>query len=165
MAELDDVSFTHNPSVADALDAIMAVMPDAFEAEYGEAWNAQQVLGMLVSPLCHVIIAYCGDQNAIGFTMSRRTADEEELLLIGVRSPYQRKGVGRLLMDKVIIAARDSNIAKIFLEVRINNAASSFYKQLHFNQIGHRPKYYTAINGQRFDALTLVHNVYSGSNI
>ena len=154
MRDEDGISITRNPVPADALSAIMPVMLDAFDPQYGEAWNQQQVLGMLVSPLCHVLIAHDQNKKPIGFAMSRRTTGEEELLLIAVKKQCRGRGIGRILMENLIVNAINAKVETIFLEMRSDNDAVNLYSVFNFHIVGTRKNYYTGIDGKRFDAVT-----------
>ncbi|MEZ5707984.1 MAG: GNAT family N-acetyltransferase [Blastomonas sp.] len=138
-----------------AIEPIMAVMIDAFDPAYGEAWNRQQVLGMLVSPLCHSIVALDHGDCPLGFALTRRVTDEEELLLIATVTDGQRTGIASTMLRQVIDNAMEAGVSSIFLEMRSNNPARLFYDKFGFTLIGKRRKYYTGIDGARYDALTL----------
>lgn len=158
----------------DALGPIMQVMQAAFDPVYGEAWNHSQARSMLAMPLTHIIIAEaCADADSgiimpldtsadpglpdepIGFSMSRRTGDEEELLLIAVAPQWRHFGAGSALLAQVIENAQDVGVTKIFLEMRSNNPASYLYHKFGFQQVGVRKNYYKGADSQLYDALTL----------
>lgn len=145
----------------DALGPVMQVMQQGFDPSYGEAWNHSQTRSMLSLPLSHTIIAETIpiDDDAgspIGFAMSRRVADEEELLLIAVVPTWRRRCIGSVLLDQVIDNAKIVGVSKLFLEMRSNNPAIHFYRQFGFSQVGLRKDYYTGSDSQRYDALTMV---------
>lgn len=160
-----DVQLITDLAAQDALGPIMQVMRHGFDPAYGEAWNHSQTRSMLAMPLSHTIIAEAvpASQDGatargvpIGFAMTRRVADEEELLLIAVMPQWRRRSVGSVLLTQVIENARQAGVSRIFLEMRANNPAYDFYHRFDFNQIGLRPNYYTGLHSQRYDALTLV---------
>jgi ribosomal-protein-alanine N-acetyltransferase len=69
--------------------------------------------------------------------------DEGELLTIGVVADQQRKGLGRMMLNKVLGIARDKNMKRVFLEVRQSNvAAIALYLSAGFREIGVRRGYY-----------------------
>lgn len=146
----------------DALGPIMQVMQTAFDPVYGEAWNTSQTRSMLSMPLTHSIIAESlpisgneGPGAPIGFSMSRRVADEEELLLIAVIPQWRHFGAGSSILAQVITNAKVAGVKRIFLEMRSNNNAGHLYHKFGFRQIGLRKDYYQGANLQHFDALTL----------
>jgi len=80
-----------------------------------------------------------------GFLIARITGDECELENVVVAEASQRRGVGSKLIRALIVAARDRNVARIFLEVRESNAAArALYEKCGFAIHGRRKSYYTA---------------------
>lgn len=58
-------------------------------------------------------------------------------------SPARRKGIGQQLLDALLLAARESNIESVFLEVReSNHEARAFYEKAGFKLDGRRKSYY-----------------------
>jgi len=145
----------------DDIDKIMAIMADAFDPAYGEAWTRGQVESALLMPGCE----YCligadgqtpGDEGpAIGFAMLRHVLDEAELLLFAVSRPYRKQGIGSRLLRDVLIGARARGTTRMVLEMRQGNPAAHLYRAHGFTQIGSRPKYYKQPSGERIDAITM----------
>jgi ribosomal-protein-alanine N-acetyltransferase len=135
------------------LDAAMTVMNHAFNPLYGERWSAAQFGGALSLPGSRLFLAM-KEEAAIGFALTRQLLDEAELLLLGVRPDWMRKGIGRQLLDLVIEKMRDQNVAFIHIEVRADNPAIEFYQRLDFVPIGTRRHYYRGIDGSLRDAIT-----------
>ena len=137
-----------------ALDDVMAIMSEAFDPGYGEAWTEQQALSMLALSGVWLSIASIGGRPA-GFALNRIVVDEAELLLLAVARDSRRQGVGMALIERSCIIARQRNGCRLHLEVRHNNPAITLYNQAGFSLIGRRPGYYRGIDGQIHDALTL----------
>lgn len=135
--------------------AVMEVMAVAFDPRFGEAWTAQQCLGILDMPGVWLTVARISDR-AVGFALGRAIADEAELLLIGVAPDYRRRGIGAVLLDSAMAAARARGAAKLHLEVRQGNEAVFLYQKANFEQVGRRRDYYRGADGSLFDALSLV---------
>jgi len=142
------------------LDHIMAVMENAFDPAFGEAWNRRQVSDALASPNTHVVLVGPAGEpledagTAAGFALSRGAADEEELLLLAVRPEYREQGVGSALLARFIAQAAQRGARRLFLEMREGNFAAILYRKHGFRQIGRRRNYYTAGRQGQFDALT-----------
>lgn len=134
--------------------AIMPVMNDAFDPEFGEAWTAAQCLSTLAMPGGHLLIAIA-DGHVVGFALSRGVIDEEELLLIGVSKSVRRKSIGRQLIAQLKTYCAKLNRSIIFLEVREGNNAISFYSNMGFDAVGIRPGYYRSTNGSLHDSVTM----------
>jgi len=142
------------------LDAVMRVMDAAFGQRFGEAWTRSQLAGIL--PMAGVVLTLareCDSDDAIGFSLVRTVADESELLLIAVLPTHHRRGVGGLLLDDFLDRARNDRVQRVHLEVRDGNPAVGMYKNAGFSPVGRRRNYYRAFDGQRFDAITLAHQI------
>ncbi len=135
------------------LSAVMQVMEHAFPKTYGEGWNHHQCRSMLSMPSAKLLIASRQD-NVCGFVISRQAADEEELLMIAVSPESQGHGIGYLLLEHMLKAARTAQVAFVFLEMRADNPAEKLYAKFGFHQIGLRKAYYTGPGMEKFDAVT-----------
>lgn len=140
------------------LAAVMAVMDEAFDPAFGEAWTAAQCSGVLTLPGLSLLLASVGEEPA-GFALTRVTLDEAELLLLAVRPALRGRGVGQALLARAGEAARIMGAARLHLEVRSGNEAISLYKRSGFRQTGTRRAYYRGRDGQLFDALSLTVNL------
>jgi [ribosomal protein S18]-alanine N-acetyltransferase len=134
--------------------SIMPVMQSAFNPAFGEAWTASQCMALLAIPESRLLLAK-NSREIVGFAISRWVLDEEEVMMIGVAPIHQRRGVASKLLQTIIKRAQISDRQTIFLEVRINNEAISFYEQLGFQVIGRRKEYYRSDNGSAIDAITM----------
>lgn len=144
----------------DDVDKIMAVMTQAFDPIYGEAWNRRQVEDALSFGNCHYsLVDPKGQQpenlgSATGFFLSRTGFEEEELLLLGVLPDARGKGLGRILLEILRTGARQRGAHRLLLEMRKGNPAESLYRNFGFYSIGERREYYRTPGGQRLDAIT-----------
>jgi ribosomal-protein-alanine N-acetyltransferase len=139
---------------AEGVEEAMLTMRDAFDPAYGEAWTAPQTLTMLDLPGVWLSLARYDGQPA-GFALNRIVADEAELLLLAVASPYRRKGLGSALIEHSCAIARERKAFRIFLEVRHNNPALQLYESCGFTVVGRRSGYYRDQNNHLHDAMTL----------
>jgi len=90
-----------------------------------------------------------------GYTVVMIAAGEAHLLNLTVGAPWQRQGVGRELLNFVVKLARDYGARRMFLEVRLSNAAArALYAAAGFAEIAVRRDYYPAGTG-REDAVVL----------
>jgi ribosomal-protein-alanine N-acetyltransferase len=94
----------------------------------------------------YYIGAYVDGQGLIGYagmSMAGVAADiEANVHTIGVDPGWQRRGVGRALLN-ALLAKADEVGAPVFLEVRTDNdPAISLYEAHGFNRIGLRRRYY-----------------------
>lgn len=144
----------------------MAVMEEAFDPAYGEAWNVRQITDALAIPSTRGLVVdeegkiigddspIDGSRPAAGFVLTRQAADEEELLLIAVLPDFRQRGLGEGLIQTLFESARSRGTTRIFLEMRRGNPAIHLYEKVGFKPIGERPNYYRLANGERVDAIT-----------
>ena len=145
---------------ADRIDAVMTIMDAAFGDAFGEAWTRSQLSGIL--PMGGVAMTLATDRDSgaeVGFSLVRTVADEAELLLIAVLPQWQRRGVGKLLLDDFVNNARSSGISRVHLEVRDGNPAVGMYRTAGFSPVGRRRNYYHAVSGKTYDAITLARDL------
>lgn len=78
-----------------------------------------------------------------GFLVARQVALEWELENIVVAPTMRRSGFGTLLLQSLLVKARETNSQTVFLEVRGSNAAArSLYEKAGFELTGRRKAYY-----------------------
>jgi ribosomal-protein-alanine N-acetyltransferase len=102
--------------------------------------------GMLRSSVSLGALIWAVQQNGeiIGYSvLDTRVFGEAEIHNIVVSPEHRGKGLSKLLMDRMILAAKESGAEKIFLEVREGNAvAIGLYKRYGFTENGRRRAYY-----------------------
>jgi ribosomal-protein-alanine N-acetyltransferase len=135
------------------LAVVEALMADAFDPRFGEAWTRGQCLGIMALPGVWLTVASVDNEPA-GFALSRIVIDEAELLLLATAPSHRRQGVGAALLRAVIADARDKAAAAVHLEVRDGNDAVKLYQQAGFAKVGQRRDYYRGTSGQVSDAFT-----------
>lgn len=138
------------------LDGVMTVMTTAFDPGFGEGWSRSQCAGIL--PLSGVFLTIARDDlGAVrGFALQRTIAGESELLLLAVHRSAQRCGIGGRLLDHFVATSQAGGIARLHLEVRDGNPATSMYEGFGFVAEGRRSNYYRGSDGRLFDAVTMV---------
>lgn len=92
----------------------------------------------------HYFVAYdVEDDRILGFAGMMVSVDEAELLYIATDSSYRRKGVGGMLLSRVIRVAKEHKVSRLLLEVRENNQdARRFYEHNEFVFLTIRKDYY-----------------------
>lgn len=97
------------------------------------------------------------DKKIVGFVvMAGTSAGENHILNLCVHPDYQRRGIGKSLMEFAMHQAKARHASSImYLEVRRSNRNAIFlYNKLGFSQIAERKGYYPSQKG-REDALVL----------
>lgn len=89
------------------------------------------------------------------FAVTQVVLDEASLFNIAVDPNFQRRGLGRQLLQHLISELEKRDVMTLWLEVRASNlAAISLYEQLDFHQVSRRPNYYPCASG-REDAIIM----------
>jgi ribosomal-protein-alanine N-acetyltransferase len=133
--------------------SINAIMQDAFDAQFGEAWTGPQCLGMMSLPGVWLVIASVDGEDA-GFALAREAAGDAELLLLATRRSARRRGIGSALVRAILAEAQERGAEQLHLEVRAGNDAVRLYRSEGFDKVGERKDYYRGKTGQLFDAQT-----------
>lgn len=140
------------------LATVNAIMAEAFDPRFGEAWTPSQCLGMIALPGVWFSIAWLGAQPA-GFALARTVAGEGELLLLATRPAMRHRGIGTALLRSVLADSRERGASVLHLEVRAGNEAVRLYRAEGFEKVGERRGYYRGNDGKLFDAHTFSRNI------
>lgn len=125
---------------------------------FSPAWSEESVRTLLDHPASTAFLAVVGGppKVVVGFVMAQLVADEAEILSVGVARSWQRRGLGRRLVEGVARAAQRAEAKKLFLEVAADNdAAMALYRRTGFLGTGLRRGYYARPGGDAVDAVTL----------
>jgi [ribosomal protein S18]-alanine N-acetyltransferase len=91
-----------------------------------------------------------------GFIISRRAADEAEILSVAVRREVRGRGHGLALVAAHLQGLAHAGIRTVHLEVEDgNDPALALYRRLGFTPAGRREGYYLRSDGSRVGALTM----------
>ncbi|PNS09244.1 rimI: ribosomal-protein-alanine acetyltransferase [Lysobacter silvestris] len=133
------------------LDAVMAVE----ERGYPHPWSRAVFRDCLRAGYSAWMLED-GVGEVLGYGVLSHALDECHLLNLCVDPRVQSRGVGRSLLMSLLQLARARGARQMFLEVRPSNTrAVALYHDIGFNEIGRRPRYYPAANGQREDAIVM----------
>lgn len=90
----------------------------------------------------------------VAYALVQVVLDEATILNVVVNVDFQRKGVGRLLLQ-FVVAQVEQSCQMLFLEVRRSNrGAIALYESEDFFEVGIRKNYYPKLNG-REDAIVM----------
>jgi ribosomal-protein-alanine N-acetyltransferase len=120
-------------------------------------WDEAGIRALLDHPASTAFVAMIGNpKTVVGFVMGQLAADEAEILSIGVANDWQRKGIGRRLVDGFARAVARAEVKRVFLEVAADNSAAvGLYPRLGFTETGRRKGYYERPGKPPVDALRL----------
>jgi len=111
-------------------------------------WTEQQYVDLLAampeSPTRLALVTQEDGSSALAaFLVARHSPPEWELENIVVAPEVRGTGIGKKLMDTLLVQARQTSSDAVLLEVRESNAAARrLYEKLGFRETGRRKAYY-----------------------
>ncbi len=103
-----------------------------------ECWSANVIALQLGAPGSFGLADSRG-----GMILCRSTGDEGEVLTLAVDPMRRREGIGADLMNAAMTHAAGSGVARMFLEVSVENTtAIGLYRRMGFETVGGRRRYY-----------------------
>ncbi len=144
----DPVLSLASPREAAALAALHA-------SSFNRGWSEHEFEQLLVDR--NVVADRAADgRSTIGFILSRRAADEAEILSVAVARSRRGRGVARRLLDLHLRRLAGLGLRAVFLEVDENNEpARRLYARAGFHEVGRRGGYYGQSAGRPTAALIL----------
>ena len=119
---------------------------------FSTPWSENSIRHELTNPLSLWLVAV-EDGKLLGYVGSQTVMDEADMMNVAVAPDERRRGIGRELVEALVLALKEKNAHSLTLEVRASNEpAKALYEQLGFVQIGRRPNYY---RNPKEDALIL----------
>lgn len=137
----------------DDLDTIMSIESSTFAED---AWSPATMRAELAGRNGYYLVAFPPQHpervEAYAGLRAPRRVPQADIQTIAVVESARRRGLGRVLMLRMIAEARERGAEELFLEVRADNpGAQALYSSLGFEQIAQRPNYY----GAGLDALVM----------
>jgi len=143
------------PQVSDAADGDATAIARLHAASFHRGWSEDEIEAMLLdrSVLAHRALI---GRHFAGFIISRRAADEAEILSIAVAQDFRGRNVARGLLGNHLGQLANSGVRIVFLEVDENNEpALRLYRRAGFVEVGRREGYYRSASGKPATALVL----------
>jgi len=135
----------------EAADLLAALHAACFDSP----WEAKAFSDLLAMPGAAATIA-TERGRPVGFLLTRRAADEAEVITIGTSPAARRRGIGRTMLNQQLTEFSGSGVHHVFMEVaRSNAAALALYASLGFTEAGKRNGYYRKSDGSREDAIIM----------
>jgi ribosomal-protein-alanine N-acetyltransferase len=137
------VSITVRPLVAGDLDVVERLERELFGPQ---AWSRAALVEELDGP-GRTYLAADVDGALVGYAGLRFDGDDADVMTLGTQTAQQGHGVGRTLLRALLDRARDLGARRVFLEVRVDNAAAvHLYDSEGFQRIGRRRGYYQGVD-------------------
>lgn len=131
------------------LDDIMQIEPTI----YSHPWTRGNFNDSLKAG--HKAWVMTSDDEIIGYAVLMIVLDEAHLLNVSIAAPYQKQGLGRMLLMHLVDQAKALKTDNMFLEVRASNiSAIALYENVGFVEMSIRRGYYPANKG-REDAVLM----------
>jgi len=106
------------------------------------AWTLSQLMSEWITGLSKFILAFVNSE-LVGYLIFRQVDEEAEILRLGVKKEFRRKGIGEKLLKKAEELVSTQGGKVIYLEVRKSNEpAINFYKKQNFSIVSVRKNYY-----------------------
>lgn len=99
-------------------------------------------------------------RRLLGFILSRRAADEAEILTVSVDTAVRGQGIGAKMLSVHLPRLRRFHVKTLFLDVGENNTpALRLYARFGFREVGRRQGYYRTTSGEAATAIVMRHDL------
>ncbi|MBT7076736.1 MAG: GNAT family N-acetyltransferase [Pelagibacterales bacterium] len=153
--------FILNKINGEIINQLVNIYFSAFSKFYFRNWSFQDFIDLINNGYSIFYSIY--NDKVIGFAVVSFNKDFSEIITIAVESNYQRKNVGRNLLNYIMSSADFEG--NFILDVAIiNTVAIKFYEKVGFKEIGKRHNYYLICEGdnvgQKIDAAVMQLRLY-----
>lgn len=126
------------PLLAEHLEAVAELERLCFS----EPWS-ENALTFLLGDTALGLVALDENGRAIAYVGMLIAPDEGQITCVAVHPSARRQGLGRALIDRLILEAAARGLEQISLEVRVSNeAAIALYERAGFYRAGVRRNFY-----------------------
>jgi ribosomal protein S18 acetylase RimI-like enzyme len=147
------VSLTLQPAREADLSRVARLHAECFP---DDAWNSSSLATVLAMPGADGRVCYGEDGAQCGLVLDQCLGPDGEILTLGVAPAWRRHGIARILLQDLIVRARDGGALRLLLEVAADNtAALALYTSFGFARQGIRRHYYRRAHGPSVDAWRL----------
>ncbi len=130
------------PSFSEARERDAAAIAALHAASFQRGWGEDEIHRLMIDRAVVADRATIG-QTLIGFILSRRAADEAEILSIAIAPAWRGRGLARALLDLHLRRLAGLGARTVFLEVGERNVpACRLYDRAGFQEVGRRQGYY-----------------------
>jgi ribosomal-protein-alanine N-acetyltransferase len=130
------------PAYADARPGDAAAIAAIHGASFQRGWGEDEIFRLLIEKNIIAHRAMSG-RKLIGFILSRRAAQEAEILSVAIAPSWRGRKLARPLLDLHLRSLAGLGTRAVFLEVSEHNApATRLYRRAGFREVGKRQGYY-----------------------
>ena len=113
------------------------------QESFSQPWSRAAFEGELASPIAYYLVAVDGAGTILGYGGFWGILDQGDITNVAVRRDSRRRGVGRLLLEKLVHLALLRGTSALNLEVRASNReAIGLYESFGFEPVGRRRNFY-----------------------
>ena len=124
---------------AEDVDAVVAIETEAFASP----WQRETFLDLLDRPGLELLVMEDSVAGIVGYAVLWCIVDQGELANMAITPNFRRRGLGSLLLARVLDVAREREVETVYLEVRASNeSAVRLYTRFGFTEVGTRRAYY-----------------------
>ena len=124
---------------AEDVDAVVAIETEAFTSP----WQRETFLDLLDRPGLELLVMEDSAAGIVGYAVLWCVLDQGELANMAITPSFRRRGLGSLLLARVLDVAREREVETVYLEVRASNeSALRLYTRFGFTDVGVRRAYY-----------------------
>lgn len=146
---------TVRPAQAGDLAALAAIE----RACFSDAWSESAIRTHLASDATLTLVAEDESGAPCGALFLSCLPPEGEVYRLAVLPDCRMRGIGRLLLSHGLAQERDAGVTRMYLDVRVGNAAAiALYRALGFVECGRRANYYRA---PREDAVLMERELFA----
>lgn len=143
------------PALAEATPRDATAIAVLHAASFRRGWSVEEFELLLLDNNVIAHRAMCNRKLA-GFIVSRRSADEAEILSVAVARARRGRGLAGQLLITHLRRLAALGVRSVFLEVdEHNEPATKLYRRAGFHAVGRRPNYYPGPVGDCASALIL----------
>lgn len=136
------------PTLSAATPRDAASLAALHAASFNRGWSEHEFEQLLTDRNVIADRAVSGVRN-VGFILSRRAADEAEILSVAVARARRGRGLARRLLERQLGRLAALGLRAVFLEVdEQNTPARRLYARAGFREVGRRPSYYAQSGGK-----------------
>jgi len=116
------------------------------QSEFDDFWNVNILESEILNPESIYIIAKRNNE-IVGFAGIWDDTYNMHITNIAVKKSYRKKGIGSILLKKLIQITKEKSKESITLEVNeLNEVAINLYLKNNFKILGKRKKYYNGVD-------------------
>ena len=120
---------------------------------FDSPWSEKDYIEMKQIPFFNGWLLTVSEKYFVGILAFNIIFQELEILRLGISNSWRRKGLAKLMLDRIELFSRENKIISIFLEVHFsNNSAISLYLKKGYKEVGRRRNYFQRPSG---DAILL----------